>query len=91
VVDATKAKAQWIVMDWRDPALKHADNVTITHTLADLGVDRDDLCYRHVSRQEEPVLWLPDTVAWCHGAGQEWRKRASSLIEGVVDLGTNGR
>lgn len=43
--------------------------------------------YEHLRPHEEPLLWVPDVVAWCHGAGGDWRRRVSPLVEAVIDLG----
>jgi hypothetical protein len=31
---------------------------------------------------------VPDAVSWCYGAGGDWRRRISGIIERVTDLGT---
>jgi hypothetical protein len=38
----------------------------------------------HVQPQQEPLLWLPDIIAWAYGRGGEWRRSVESLIENVV-------
>ena len=45
-----------------------------------------DLEYKHLSRYEEPILWVADAVAWAHGAGRDWRLRVEGLIDRVVDV-----
>ncbi|WP_231949671.1 hypothetical protein [Alloactinosynnema sp. L-07] len=41
--------------------------------------------YEHMSTGE-PLLWIADVVAWCYGAGSEWRKRIAPIVSGEVDL-----
>jgi hypothetical protein len=43
--------------------------------------------YEHVDSTSESLLWIADIVAWCFGAGQEWRKRIDPIVTTVVDLG----
>jgi hypothetical protein len=42
--------------------------------------------YDHFAPGEDPILWASDTIAWCYGAGGEWRRRVSDLVEEVVRL-----
>jgi hypothetical protein len=44
------------------------------------------LVYEHVDSTNESLLWIADIVAWCFGAGREWRKRIDPIIGTVVDL-----
>ncbi|NKE55874.1 hypothetical protein FXN61_03155 [Lentzea sp. PSKA42] len=32
-----------------------------------------------MSTQDE-LLWIPDVVAWCHGAEGDWARRVHSLV-----------
>jgi hypothetical protein len=38
-----------------------------------------------VDSTTESLLWIADSVAWCFGAGGEWRKRVDPITS-VVDL-----
>jgi len=40
----------------------------------------------HVAPSEEPLLWLPDIIAWAYGRGGEWRKSVDPLIEKVFNV-----
>ncbi|MBP2339480.1 hypothetical protein JOF41_005658 [Saccharothrix coeruleofusca] len=44
------------------------------------------LSYAHFKPAEDPVLWISDALAWCYGAGGDWRRRVSGLLDGVIDL-----
>jgi hypothetical protein len=44
------------------------------------------LVYEHVDSKSESLLWIADAVAWCHGAGRDWRKRVDPIIAAVIDL-----
>jgi hypothetical protein len=54
----------------------------------------DGPAYEHLRSHEDPALWIPDVLAWCHGAGGDWRRRIAPLVRTTVDVGTvdrNGR
>lgn len=40
--------------------------------------------YTHLAPRNEPLLWLPDAIAWAWGAGKDWRQRVRPLIAAVV-------
>lgn len=42
--------------------------------------------YAHVAPTVEPMLWVPDAIAWAYGSGGDWRRRADPLIAEVVDV-----
>lgn len=44
------------------------------------------LSYEHFRPAEDALLWVSDALAWCYGAGGEWRRRAGTLLDEVVDL-----
>jgi hypothetical protein len=41
------------------------------------------MTYRHLSAAEEPMLWIPDAVAWAFGRGGVWKRQLDRL--GLVD------
>lgn len=41
--------------------------------------------YVHYGRHEEPLLALPDVIAWCWARGGDWRRRVDRLAIRVVD------
>ena len=43
------------------------------------------MSYNHVQSSQEPLLWIPDAIAWAWGRGGQWRRLAEELglIEGV--------
>ena len=61
------------------------DERTLRSLLAPLP-SASKLVYEHVDSKRESLLWIADAVAWCHGAGGEWRKRVASITAAVVDL-----
>lgn len=47
---------------------------------------RDSLRYEHLRAAQEPLLSVPDVVAWSWARGGEWRRRASVLVADVVEV-----
>lgn len=41
------------------------------------------LSYAHLPGYDEPLLWIPDAVAWSWGKGGDWRRQVGKL--GLVD------
>lgn len=50
----------------------------ITAALRRIGTG--ELTFGHVGAHEEPLLWVPDAIAWAVGRGGDWRRRARSLV-----------
>lgn len=82
--DAIGAGVTRLVLDSRDPVANGRDRLVIgTRTKAhDAG-----LVYEHIHSSAEPALWVSDAIAWCHGAGGDWKRRVAPIIGTVVDLG----
>jgi hypothetical protein len=66
--------------------MDHLDDEVIKAALRRSGTG--GMTYRHATAHEEPLLWLPDAIAWAVGRGGDWRRRAEPLLEKVVDLGS---
>jgi hypothetical protein len=45
---------------------------------------RERLYFEHRQAKHEPMLWIPDAVAWCYGAGGVWASEIESLVERVI-------
>jgi hypothetical protein len=45
--------------------------------------------YDHSTRRGEPLLWMPDIVAWSYGRGGDWRRRVGPMIAAVDELDNN--
>jgi hypothetical protein len=48
---------------------------------------KSGLVHEHLRPYEDPLLWVPDAVAWCYGAGGDWRRRIAPLVQRSTDLG----
>jgi hypothetical protein len=44
----------------------------------------DSLRYRHERAAAEPLLAIPDAVAWAWGKGGDWRRRAEANVVDVI-------
>jgi hypothetical protein len=46
----------------------------------------DRFHYLHAAPTSEPLLWLPDILAWAYGAGGDWLRRASITMSAVTKI-----
>jgi hypothetical protein len=44
------------------------------------------LVYEHVDSTTESLLWIADAVAWCYGAGGDWRLRVKAVTTAIIDV-----
>lgn len=47
---------------------------------------QDVFSYHHSAPYSEPMLWVPDAIAWAYSKGGEWRQRAAGLVDKVLDV-----
>lgn len=83
VGDLLDQGATRLVLDSREVRDRH-DRMAIRRILG--KHPSKDLVYEHLDSTSDPLLWIADVVAWCYGAGGEWRRRAAPLVACVVDL-----
>lgn len=80
VTQLHRAGVSRLVLESRDNQ-DHRDRAVIYQSL---GADpAPPLQYTHATAAAEPLLWIPDAVAWAWGRGGDWRKRVEAL--GLVD------
>jgi hypothetical protein len=84
--DAVKLACASLAPESRGRNLDALDRRAIAQALRQTGTDTA-FEYRHRAPHEEPLLWLPDAVAWSYGAGGDWRRRSAPVVEAVTDLG----
>ncbi|MBP2334247.1 hypothetical protein JOF41_000425 [Saccharothrix coeruleofusca] len=84
VTDAIALGVTRLVLDSRDVASNKRDRVAIANRTK---AREAGLVYEHIQASAEPALWISDAVAWCHGAGSDWRRRVNPLIAEVVEVG----
>lgn len=89
VTDLAPVGMQRVVLDSRGPDRDHLDKRVIRTALA--ASEAAMVTYQHLRSHEEPVLWAADAIAWCYGAGGDWRRRVQPAVEAVADVGPIGR
>lgn len=62
----------------------HHDRAAIYRTLGPVH----SMTYRHVTAAEEPMLWVPDAIAWAFGRGGDWKRQLErlDLVAGVTQV-----
>ena len=70
-----------LVIDSREEQDSH-DRRTIRQVLGKYPSETM-LAYEHMESTGEPLLWIADAVAWCYGAGGDWRRRILPIIDDV--------
>ncbi|MFD4323185.1 hypothetical protein ACFWQC_01025 [Nocardioides sp. NPDC058538] len=68
-----------------DETLRRRDNQTLIEATK-AADSRDWLTYRHEQARREPLLSIPDALAWAWPKGGDWRRRCDSLAVVVVDV-----
>lgn len=83
--DLIDLKTRRLVLDSREERNLH-DAQTIRTTLGKRP-SHSNITYEHLESSHDELLWIPDVVAWCHGAGGDWARRVRSLVakETAVD------
>jgi hypothetical protein len=82
-----------LVSDSRGQDGDRADRRTIVRVLQRHEAV-DDMASEHLRSHEDPALWIPDVLAWCYGAGGDWRRRIAPAVRATIDVGVvdrNGR
>ncbi len=69
----------------QDDSLVRSDQVTLYRAVRRNGVE-SSLVYEHMSPRMEPLLWIPDAVAWCWAKGGVWKERVLPLVDEVRTL-----
>jgi hypothetical protein len=85
-IDFTELGVQRLVLESRQGRDKE-DERALRDVLGKRPSDAG-LTYEHLRPHEDPLLWLPDAIAWCVGAGEDWRRRIQPLLDCVrrIDL-----
>lgn len=64
----------------RDESVLDADRKLLYRAVRDFGC-HEDLQYRFPRAYEEPLLAIPDAIAWCWQRGGQWKRRVSRLVD----------
>ncbi|WP_309109785.1 hypothetical protein [Saccharothrix sp.] len=84
IEDMLDIGAHRLVMDSRDQR-DPLDRITIRNALKKRAPDHE-FVYEHMDSAGDPLLWLADIAAWCHGAGGDWARRIAPVIGSVTRL-----
>lgn len=55
-------------------------------TLAIASRELPHLAYSHLPLAAEPLLSIPDVIAWSWARGGEWRRRVAPIVTDVIDV-----
>ncbi|MTD55005.1 hypothetical protein [Amycolatopsis pithecellobii] len=80
--DLIERRAHRVVLDSREEQDRH-DRTTIYRALGRQGTE---LAHEHLNSASVPLLWIPDAVAWCYGAGGDWRRRVMPVVSKVIEV-----
>lgn len=78
VEDLADLSVSRLVLEQDDSTVK-SDRRILFEAAGKHGI-RDQLTYHHLRARQEPMLWIPDAVAWCLAKGSEWPDRVRPLI-----------
>lgn len=83
VSDAEKLQIQSVFLDYDSTTVKF-DNQVLRHWLS-LSRSTSWPLWDHLERHQEPLLWVPDAVAWCLNRGGEWARMVQPMIVETID------
>lgn len=63
-----------------------ADRAVLSAARMRAAADDRSFYFDHRRPHEEPMLWVPDVIAWAYGKDQRWRARIEQLITTVTDV-----
>ena len=81
VADLAARDVRLLVLE-RDESIEELDKKLLYRRVRELGC-ADTLVYRHQRAREEPLLMIPDAIAWCWQRGGQWRARVDSMVSEV--------
>jgi hypothetical protein len=84
VTDAAGRRDTMLVLE-QDESLRGWDNQQLIELTRAAGC-RDTLRYEHCRAADEPLLSIPDAIAWCWARGGDWRRRIGPVITAVRDV-----
>lgn len=84
VCDAAEQQCSRVIFEL-DQTLATRDRQVLYQAVQKFGLE-NDLVYSLQQGYEEPLLWLPDAVAWCWARGGRWRQAVAPMVNAVVDI-----
>jgi len=85
VTDAAAAQGETRLVLEQDDSLVSWDSQRLIESARATGC-RDRLRYDHLRASAEPLLAVPDAVAWCWARGGHWRRRVDPVVTLVRDV-----
>lgn len=82
VLHSSRLEVNLITLDASNSLLRDRKNINDIAASHNIRVPH----YRHMNSRHEPLLWLPDIVAWCYGRGGVWKEAVDPLIDEVIEL-----
>jgi hypothetical protein len=70
----------------RDASIEKSDRRILFRELRARGAG-DGFQYEFEGPIDEPLLWIPDAVAWSFVKGGDWRRRIAPIVQGVTTAG----
>lgn len=84
VKDASGLAEAQLVLDL-DESLRQWDNQRLIELVRQADA-RERLTYCHSKAAQEPLLSIPDAVAWCWAKGGSWRERIQPVVTSCIDV-----
>ena len=85
VVQLCLSEVKNIVLE-SDASQNPLDRKVLSKILADLGVE-GEVGFAHELPNDEPLLWIPDAIAWSINRGGEWERRVRQMSLKAQNLG----
>lgn len=73
----------------RDDSLFQADRALLYRAVRDTG-QHDRPRYEHLPARTEPLLWIPNAIAWCATHDRPWQTRIRGVLTRAVHLPPTG-
>jgi hypothetical protein len=83
IEDLAVMQARMLVLE-TDDSIVELDRKLLYRRVRELGCE--GLEYRHQRAHEEPLLMIPDAIAWCWSRGGPWRDRVRAMVVEVRTL-----
>ncbi|MCX6395380.1 MAG: hypothetical protein NTV23_02720 [Propionibacteriales bacterium] len=84
VRDLATVGAHRMVIEQDESVARH-DKEVIYQSVRSAG-SADHLVYEHLLPHQEPLLWIPDAIAWCWAKAGPWRRSVAALVPRVTEL-----
>jgi len=81
VEDLMACDARLLVLE-KDESIEELDKRLLYRRVRELGCS-ETLEYRHLRAQEEPLLAIPDAIAWCWHRGGHWKTYVKEMVVSV--------